>query len=55
MLILGVGAYDLITRRRLHPAYVAGLAWAAAMEATALALYFNASWKPVAAHLIAMA
>jgi hypothetical protein len=26
VLIAGMGAYDLITRRRLHPAYVAGVA-----------------------------
>lgn len=35
VLILGIGAYDLITRRRLHPAYIAGSAgvWGALMLA----------------------
>jgi uncharacterized membrane protein len=55
VLMLGIGVYDLATRRRLHPAWLAGLAWAAAMEATALTLYFSPAWKPVAARLIAMA
>ena len=32
LLFLGIGAYDLITRRRLHPAYLAGLVWVLAME-----------------------
>src|SRR6185503_3210039 len=27
VLAVGIGAYDLSTRKRLHPAYVAGLAW----------------------------
>jgi hypothetical protein len=54
-LMLGIGAYDLATRRRLHPAWLAGFAWAAAMEATALMLYFSPAWKPVAARLIAAA
>ena len=28
LLILALGAYDLISRRRLHPAYIAGATWA---------------------------
>jgi hypothetical protein len=27
LLILALGGYDLVTRRRLHPAYMAGVAW----------------------------
>jgi len=52
ILILGVGAYDWIIRRRLHPAYVAGVAWVAAMELTAVSLYLNPAWKPIALTLI---
>jgi hypothetical protein len=54
LLILGLGAYDLITRRRLHPAYVAGTACIAAIQAMAIGLYLNPLWKPVALRLIAL-
>lgn len=52
LLVLGLGAYDLATRRRLHPAWVWGLPWIAAMQATALVLYLSPAWTPVAAGLI---
>ena len=39
LLILAVGAYDLVTRRRLHPAYVIGVAWVLANQMTALILF----------------
>jgi hypothetical protein len=55
LLILGVGVYDLITRRRLHPAYLAGLAWVAAMQFTAIGLYNTPAWKTLAAGWIASA
>jgi uncharacterized membrane protein len=55
VLILGVGLYDLITRRRLHPAYLVGFAWVLAMEATALSLYVAPAWKTLAASWIAAA
>ena len=53
VLILLVGAYDLVTRRRLHPAYVAGFAWALACQATVLSLYFSPGWAQLARRLIA--
>ena len=52
LLFAGVGAYDLATRRRLHPAYVVGVAWALANQLTGAALYFTPAWKPVAMRLI---
>jgi hypothetical protein len=52
VLMLGVGAYDLITRRRLHPAYVAGVMWMIALQFTALMLLHNPAWKAVSLHLI---
>src|SRR5581483_4970624 len=44
LLIVGLGAYDLITRRRLHPAYAAGGAWALTGQLTAMILYLNPAW-----------
>ena len=55
VLILGLGAYDLVTRRRLHPAYVLGLVWIVAMQATAITLYNTPAWKSLAASWIAAA
>jgi uncharacterized membrane protein YozB (DUF420 family) len=52
ILFAGVGAYDLVTRRRLHPAYVIGVAWALANQLAATSLYFSPAWKPVAMRLI---
>ncbi|MBW8815493.1 MAG: hypothetical protein JF588_18890 [Caulobacterales bacterium] len=52
VLILGLGAYDLVTRKRLHPAYVGGVAWGASQHFLANWLYFLPAWKPVALSLI---
>ena len=52
LLFLGIGAYDLVTRRRLHPVYVVGLAWAFACMLTAEVLYPAPWWKPVALKMI---
>ena len=52
VLIVGLGMYDVTTRRRVHPMYVAGFFWALANQLTALSLYFSPDWKPVALKLI---
>jgi hypothetical protein len=52
ILILGMGAYDLVTRGRLHPVYVAGLLWVAANQMTGSLLYHSPAWKPLALGLI---
>jgi hypothetical protein len=52
LLMLALGAYDLVTRGRLHPAYVAGVAGALALECTAITLLGNAGWKALTLHLI---
>ena len=52
LLVIGVGLYDWITRRRLHPAYMAGAAWIAAMQLTALSLYTAPGWAPLAIKLL---
>ena len=44
MLILAIGAYDLATRRRLHPAYIAAALWIFANEALATWLYYQPFW-----------
>ena len=52
VLILLLGAYDLITRRRLHPALVAGASYIFLSQFTATALMENASWNAFALHFI---
>ena len=51
-LMLGLGVYDLITRRRLHPAYMIAFAWAIALELTARTALYDPAWKAVSMHLI---
>ena len=51
-LLLGVGLYDLATRRRLHPAWMAGAGWTVLLQVTAVYLYGVAWWKPVSVHLL---
>ena len=52
LLIAMLGFYDLITRRRLHPAYVFGAIWGLGFELIAIGLYVSPWWKPVATALI---
>ena len=52
VLILMLGAYDLITRRRLHPAWVAGASYIFLSQFTATALLENAAWNAFALHFI---
>jgi len=55
VLMLLLGGYDLVTRRRLHPTYVAGLAWVLACQLTALLLYYSPWWADCAKKIIARA
>ena len=43
-LMLGVGAYDLVTRGRLLPGYVIGLVWAMGWQLVIIAAYLNPGW-----------
>jgi hypothetical protein len=52
LLIIGMGVYDLVTRHRLHQVYIVGVLWIAALQLTAITLYQNPLWKPVASRLI---
>lgn len=51
-LALGIGAYDLLTRGRLHRAYVAGLIWSFSCQAIQVSLYLTPAWLPVAKWLL---
>ncbi|MGH8148728.1 MAG: hypothetical protein ACRETB_01945 [Steroidobacteraceae bacterium] len=51
-LVLGLGAYDWITRRCLHPANVAVVAWTVLLQLTGASLYLSSAWKPLALKLI---
>ena len=51
-LILCIGLYDLITRRRLHPAFVLGLLWVVANEGVSIWLYGLPAWRTFATHII---
>jgi uncharacterized membrane protein len=53
ILVLLAGAYDLATRRRLHPAYLAGAAWIFAVQMLALSLYISPAWAAGARRIIA--
>jgi len=52
--IVLLGAYDLATRGRLHPAYVAGAAWILANELAAAWLYFTPAWKATSLRLLGL-
>ncbi len=52
LLIAILGACDLLSRRRLHPAYILGAAWALGLEFVAIWLYVSPWWKPMATVLI---
>lgn len=55
VLMLSLGAYDLVTRHRLHPAWIGGMIWVAANQAIALLLYQAPWWTDVAKRVIAAA
>lgn len=52
LMMIAVGWYDLATRRRLHPAYVAAFVWILANEATAAWLYQQPWWAAMTTHLV---
>ena len=45
LLVLGLGVYDLVTRRRLHPAYTVGTLWILTWQVVAKWLYVSPWWK----------
>jgi hypothetical protein len=52
LLMLGLGAYDLATRGRLHPAYVGGVLWTLTLQCLGVVLLNNPAWKALSLHLI---
>jgi uncharacterized membrane protein YozB (DUF420 family) len=52
ILVLGLGAYDLITRKRLHPVYIVGAVWIFACQFSEVFLYRAPAWKTVALRII---
>lgn len=52
VLIASVGLFDLATRKRLHPAYIAGVAWCLLVDTLAGWLYFQPSWSAIAQGII---
>jgi len=51
LLVIAVGAFDLATRRRLHPAYVAAALWIFANEALADWLFHQPFWLAAMKHM----
>jgi hypothetical protein len=54
ILVVMLGAYDLVTRKRLHPAYVAGAAWILVNELAAGWLFFSPGWKAISVKLLGL-
>ncbi len=52
LLVAIFAAYDLITRRRLHPAFVKGALFGLTVEVIAVWAYVSPWWKPISTHLI---
>jgi hypothetical protein len=52
VLMASVGLYDLATRRRLHPAYVAGVAWCVLVDLLGGWLYYQPFWNNIALGII---
>lgn len=51
---VAVGIYDLVTRKRLHPAYVLASGFALLLQLVAFSLYGMPAWKGVAMRLIGL-
>jgi hypothetical protein len=52
VLILAMAGYDLYTRRKLHPAFIAGTAWIAMAQTLTAGLYLSPWWHAMALRLI---
>jgi hypothetical protein len=50
-----LGVYDLMTRGRLHPAYVLGAGWILVNELAATWLFFSPGWKAISLRLLGLA
>lgn len=52
LLILALGVYDYATRRKLHPAYIAGAALGVAGQLLSAWLYYSPTWKSLSLRII---
>ena len=52
LLLLAAVAYDLVTRRRLHPVYEVAVPAILAAEVITSIIYHSAHWPPIAQMLI---
>jgi hypothetical protein len=52
LLAVGLGVYDLITRRKLHPAYLGGMAVTFVLQAIAMTGLHSEAWKALSIKLI---
>ena len=52
LLVLALGLHDFVRRRRLHPAYLAGVGWIFVNEVGSVGLYFSPAWRAFAPALI---
>jgi uncharacterized membrane protein YozB (DUF420 family) len=52
LLVALMGGYDLLTRRRLHPAFVAGSLFGLTVQVIAVWAYVSPWWKPVSIRLL---
>lgn len=52
ILLAAIAAYDLATRRRLHPAFIAGAPFVLALEAAAAVFWRSDAFTPIARRII---
>lgn len=52
LMVLGIGLYDWRTRGRVHPAWVLGALWIVAGQLTASWLFYDPTWKALAASIL---
>lgn len=52
VLMMGLGAYDLLTRHRLHPTYVLAFSWCLANQVVATWLFYQPWWSGYTTHLV---
>lgn len=52
LLVLGLGAYDFVTRSRLHPAYIAGATFGVTGQLLSAWLYYSPEWKAMSLKII---
>ena len=55
VMVLGIGVYDLIARRKLYLPYVLGVAWAFGCQAFQVWLYITPGWVPIAKWILGAA